>query len=174
MADVDKDYLIRTSEAKKEIIIFGDGIIGGEIWDSTYREEDGLMKRYMFIKMTNELRARFGHLMKPNDLKDGFTEWSETKELLIPMTENPSLPIVLATRNFNHQPTPVSKFQVTLIETMKRMSKEIANYKMGVHAEQENFRRWMEGGAWIRMKELMKEAVDEGIGKLASILTKGK
>ena len=166
----DRNELIRTAEIRRPILEFGDGVTAGEVWDSEVFVEDGVVKESLVIKMTDELRARFGHLMKDEDLREGFIEWREIRDLMILITSNPSSPRIFALRSFDHQATPFSLLNNTLIESMKRMSKEIANLKMGVHSEQEIFRKFMEGGGWIRVEEIVRRVVGEELAKFAANL----
>ena len=169
---MDTEQIIRTAEIRRPVLEFGDGVQGGEIWDSKTFVEDGVAKQAMVIKMTGELRARFGDLMKPDDLKGGFVLWAEMEDLLIPITSNPSNPRIFALRDFDHQPTKFSLIRNTLINSLQRVSKAYAEEKKAVHAEQEKFRQYIEGTGYLKIEEIIRRVLGEEIGKLAALLSK--
>ena len=169
---MDRQSLIKTAEIRRPVLEYGDGVQGGEVWDSKTFVEDGVVKHAMAIKMTDELRTRFGDLMKPEDLREGFIIWEEIKELLIPITNNPSNPRIFALRDFNHQPTEFSLVRNNLINLVQRQKKENSELKKAVHAEQEKFRQYIEGTGYIKIEEIMRRVLGEEIAKLAAIMSR--
>lgn len=170
MADIQQ--LIRTSEIRRPILEFGDGVQGGEIWDSKTFFEDGVLKLAMIIKMTDELRARFGDSMKPENLRTGFVIWTEIEDLLIPLLNNPSNPRIYAKRDFNHQPTKFTLDRNILIITLQRLMKENAELRKAVHAGDEKFRRWIEGSGRLEIMSAIEESLDKKLNPLIVLLSK--
>lgn len=172
MVGEDRQSLIRTAEIRRPVLEFGDGVQGGEVWDMKTFVEDGVAKQKMLIKMTEELRARFGYLMRPEDLREGFVLWIEVEDLLISITSNPSNPRIFALRSFDHQPTKFSLTRNILINTLQRLMKENAEQRKGIHAEQEKFRRWIEGSGRLELKSIIDESLNEKLNPLIMLLSK--
>ena len=162
----DRTELIKSSQPRWGVIEFGDGVTGGEVIDMHPFVKDGVKYQEVIIKMSEELKARFNHLMTQQDLRENFVSWIEFDILLIPITRNPSAPRIFALRSFDRKDTDFTLREAKYLEAFKSMRDRIDERDKAYYSLQEDFRKFAEGSIYLKLEEIMRKVMGELIKEI--------